>query len=248
MFRPKTLSILAGITAVLAFSAIPASAEFKSTMKPPQSQGNITVINSGVFEDEKVPIKCVEKEIKGQYHIQTKGQIKEHEVGNKQKQATEGPHLIIQIKSWGKCKAVVTGLGVPAEVKACDFQLVQRTSVGQKAAEPLVATASGGVLTTCLLKIGIKTAEPICELQIPPGMETAKESDQGINVGLEETKLENSGANILATVSVTKGGTGQLGKGVRVEVVGGKKECPLTTNENGKLTELKAELLGVNVS
>src|ERR1700682_4478485 len=142
MFRPKTLSILAGITAVLAFSAIPASAEFKSTMKPPQSQGNITVIESGVFEDEGVPIKCVEKEIKGQYHIQTKGQIKEHEVGNKQKQATEGPHLIIQIKSWGKCKATILGISIPAEVKGCDFQLVQRTSVGQKEAN--IATASGG--------------------------------------------------------------------------------------------------------
>lgn len=237
MFRLKTLGVLAGFIAVLALSAIPASAEFKST----QSQGNINILNAGEFKDSGIPVTCPKEEIKAQYHIQTKGQIK-----GQQKQTTKGPHLLIQVKSWGtKCKATVLGLGIPTTVKPCDFQLVQRTSEGQKeAGSP--ALASGGVATSCLLKIGVNPEEPTCELQIPTGMETAQETDQGINVGLETAELKNSGANLIAKINATKGGKGQLGTGIRVEPVGGKG-CPITSvNEGGTLTGVEGEAIGLN--
>ncbi len=230
MSRLKTLSVLAGIVAALAISAAPASAWWKST----QSQGTVKVITSGQFEDAGVPIVCPENEIKSTWHIQTAGQIKIHQKGGKQELTTEGPHLNIQVK-WGNkefdCKAKVSGTETVTNVKACELQLVQ-------AKEALVA--NGGVVTPCIIKIGNGT-KAVCEFEVPSGMEKAPESNEGINVGLTETKLLNVGSNQLDEVEVAKGGKGQLGTGIRVNQIPGHALCPVKTNEEASLKGLKFE-------
>lgn len=230
MPRLKTLSVLAGSIAMLALSATTASAEFRSTLTPAQSQGNITVLKESAVTDEGVTAKCPPAEIVGQYHIQKKGQIKQQQTAT-----TEGPHLQIQIKSWGKgCEAELLKSKVPVEIKPCGFQAVQRQTT----------EATGGVSEACLIKVGGE--KPICELQLPVGMETAKASNQGINVGLKEIKLSNNGGNLLSTGVLSGGGRGQLGEKGFVVQIPGHPLCPIKTNENGEISGGEGEAIGVN--
>lgn len=224
MFRFKTLSVLAGLVAVLAISATPASAWWKST----QTQGTVKVIEPGAFTDGTAIITCPKEEVKVQWSIQAAAQIKAA-----QTRVTEGPHLSMQVK-WGNkeydCLTKIAGSETETNVTACELQLAQ-------AKTSLIAT--GGVVTPCTIKIGKGSA--LCELLVPTGMEKSANSNEGINVGLTETTLSNVGANQLDKVNTEKGGAGQLGTGVRVNQIPGHTNCAVATNEKGALTGLEIE-------
>jgi len=217
------LGILGGTIVALALSATPSFATWEST----QTTGPITVLKSGEFTyPGNGSIKCPAAEIKAQWQIQGAGQIKEQ-----QKVTTKGPHLQIQIKSWGT--GCVSGVA-PAEVSECDFQLVQQAGV---------FTATAGVSKRpCVVKIPAAA----CTIQIPQGMEAPQGSGKGINVGLKAVALSNVGANQLDKVSITKtaGGQGQLaGEGIFAQASG---SCPKTTpTEEAELLELEFEAEGV---
>lgn len=223
MFRLKALSLLAGIVAVLAVSASPASAWWEAAK---QLKGPIRVIQAGSFVDgegaAKFVVKCPANEVVARWSIQTAGQIKIHEKEGKQEQTNLGPHLNIQVKSWGaNCKAKIgEAAEVKAEVKACELQLVQ--SKGS-------FTATGGVVTECRIKAAN------CESIVPAGMEKSPESGEGINVGLKEAVLENITPNQLDKVNVT---------GVRAEKQA-NAGCVLTTVQKAELTGLEFEAEGV---
>lgn len=229
MFRLKTLSVLAGMVAVLAVSAAPASAWFYATGQ--QWKGQVTITNAGVFSygegANRAEVKCVASEIKAQWSIQTKGQIKIHEKEEKQLQTKFGPHLHIQVKDWGKgCTAKIGAKGeaLAAVVKPCELQGVDP----QKG----VATATGGVATECVIKGGG------CEIHVPAGMEKEAGSGTGINVGLKEIEVENKENNLFGKINIT---------GIRAEKQPNTPLCPLLSkSEEASLKGVEGELLGVN--
>ena len=233
MQRFKVLSVLAGLVAVLAISATPASAWFKSTT----TTGPAKILVSGEFNYAgQGKIKCPASEIKASWAIQSAGQIKEHQVNGKQELTTFGPHQNLVVSNWGtNCVAEIGTTKIAAGeivVKACELQVVQ-------AKESFVAT--GGVVTPCLVKIG-KGAKPLCEIQVPAGMETSAESGKGINVGLSKATLENKGANIFGKINAESGGVGQLaGEGVYAASVGTNSLCTLKRSpKKPSLLALKA--------
>jgi hypothetical protein len=195
MLRLKILSLFSIMAAVLAISATSAMAEFESKASPKQTQGKINILKEGNFEiNGAFPVKCPKAEIKAIYRIQQKGQIKQQQLPS-----TSGPHLEIQVKSWGNnCTTNVLGTEVPTTVNACNLVLEQRQKT----------EAAGGVVTPCGIAIGT-----LCKIQIPAGMETAANSGQGINVGLTTVTLSNSGNNGIAKANINGGGRGQIGGG-----------------------------------
>jgi hypothetical protein len=223
--RARTLGVLAGLVAVAACPATPAFAEFNSTGKTLQTQGNINVINAGIFTDGSATVVCNAKEIKAQYLIQGKAQIKQQA-----SLTTSGAQLGVQVKEWGKCTATVASTKVAAEIKPCSLR---------------VSGAGVGVETSCLIKMG-SAKEILCELQIPAGMETEGNSGRGINVGLEQAKLENQGGNMLATVNLTGGGKGELAGESILADRGGSALCPLKTNEELTLEGFRFEAEQLN--
>jgi hypothetical protein len=237
MRTAKTLSVVVGLVAMLAISATPASAWWRSTAKPAQTQGTIAVTAHGALTDGSAVIECPTNEIKAQWYLQTKGQIKEHQKNGKQEPTTEGPHLNIQIK-WGNktfnCKTKATGIeNIATNVSACELQLVQQKGV---------LAATGGVVTTCVVTIG-EGAKPLCVLAAVAGMEKQAGSNEGINVGLTTTVLENKlETNQFDKVEVEAGGKGQLGGGgIYLSQQGTNALCPVSTNESGHLKGLEFE-------
>lgn|GEM_PF-2029126 len=218
----RLLTILVVIAAVFALSVVPAAAEFQSSQK----QGTMHILAFGEFKVGTVGVTtCVAKEVEGQWHIQVKGQIKQQ-----LQEDTAGPQLLVQVKSWGKCETKISGgKGLVTEIKPCNMRMVQRSS----------GEGSVGLSTSCLLRIGTETKEPLCEIQMPAGMETKAESDRGINVGLLESKYTKS-PNLKAKLNVAKAGTGgPEGEGIYAQSVGSNAACALP-----KVTE-KTELIGV---
>ena len=94
MSRLKTLSVLVGTLAMLALSAVPASAIWESNNG--QTTGNVNVLKTGLFSYGRGAVfKCPSAaEVKAQWQIQGAGQIK-----GQQKITTQGPHLQFQVKS-----------------------------------------------------------------------------------------------------------------------------------------------------
>jgi hypothetical protein len=232
MFRSKTLIVLAGMVAALLVSAAPASAFWEATGQ--QWKGPIRIISSGHFSDSLAKVECPANEIKALWSIQTKGQIKDHEnkATGKQVQNKVGPHLYVQVKSWGvNCTSEVLGAKKAATVDPCELQLVQQQG-------SLVAT--GSVAKACIIKANN------CTIQIPAGMEKEPGSNKGINVGLKEIKLENTATqpqNQIDKVNINGGGEGgAAGEGV-FSIASGS-ECLLSTNEEAKLEGLEFEVEG----
>jgi len=225
MSRLKMLSVLSGMIAVLALSAAPAYALWESTNG--STRGTVHVLTPGEFTYETgASVKCPNAaEIKAQWILEGAGQIKEQ-----QKATTKGPHLQLQVKSWGKCEATVKGTTVAATVGECDFRLVQQAGV---------FTATGGVSTMpCVIKTSI------CLIQVPVGMEKSQNSGTGINVGLKTVELSNVGSNQLDKAKITEGGEGQLGTGIFAQSSGAF--CPLAASSGtGTLTGLEFEAEGV---
>jgi hypothetical protein len=217
MSRLKLLSVLAGFVAVLAVSATPASAWWESNGTG--TTGKAVVTESGTFIDKAgsvtAEVKCPPNEIVGTWSIQTKGEIKIHNKEGKQEETKFGPHLHLNITSWGpNCVATIGGTKFKAgEVKVtpCELQLVQ-----QKGS----FTATAGVVTACRIEVSI------CTIIIPAGMEKQQGSNEGINVGLKEVTLSNSGSNQIDKVNVT---------GIRAEKQANAL-CPLPTLGEASLT------------
>jgi hypothetical protein len=238
MIRLKTLSVLVGVLFTLAISATPASAIFVSTNGSTQGVGH--ALKSGEFKyANQGTVTCEAKTIEGKWQIQTAGQIKEHQVNGKQEIAKEGPHLNIQIKNWGTCTAKIgAGESLPAKVKPCELQLVQ--------SEKGSLSATGGVVTPCLIKVGPE--KPTCEIQVPAGMEKSPESGVGINVGLKSNVLENiKGVGLKGKSAINAGGQGQLaGEGIYAESLSGHSLCTLKpVTEEATLEGLEVEAVGV---
>ncbi|HEV3071427.1 MAG TPA: hypothetical protein VGY76_08390 [Solirubrobacteraceae bacterium] len=217
MFRLKTLSVLAGLIAVLAVSAAPASAWWESNGT--ETKGKATVTESGAFVDKAgtvtAEVKCPPNEIEGKWSIQTKGEIKIHLKEEKQLETKFGPHLHLNVTNWGKnCVASIGTTKFKAgevKISPCELQLVQ---------EKGVFTATAGVVTACRIEVAI------CTIIVPAGMEKQQGSNEGINVGLKEVKLENSGSNQIDKANVT---------GVRAEKQANAL-CPLATVGAASLT------------
>jgi hypothetical protein len=218
MFRVKVLAILAGMIAVLAVSAAPASAIFQN--RHAGSQGKIRVINPGTFTDGIATVKCETEGVTIGYQIQTKGLIKEHNKGEKQVQTKDGPHLLLQIK-WEKQVAPTHGckdnLGNAATVPPCELQIVQPFKTGSKAIE-----LKGGVVTECIIKDpGAK-----CEIKVPPANEGT-----GENFELGNTEAKNNGENVLLKSAIT---------GITANSSGGGTFCPASTH-SAELGPLEGE-------
>ncbi|HEY7829486.1 MAG TPA: hypothetical protein VIC06_02850 [Solirubrobacteraceae bacterium] len=234
MFRLKILGLLAGTVAVLAVSAAPASAWFKAVEK--QAKGKVVVTSSGEFVGgegtAKSVVKCPASEIQGEWSIQTKGQIKQHlkqNGKNPQLLAEEGPHQHIQLK-WGtNCVAEIGSTKFKAgEVKLtqCEFQLIQP----QKGTGPVTVTA--GIVVECRVKV------PTCEIIVPAGMEKQEGSGEGVNVGLNEVKIEKNGTTAI------KGAGSVTGIFAQKQV---NALCPLTTNQKAELVGFTFEEIGATL-
>jgi len=228
MFRLKTLSLVAGLIAVLAVSVAPASAWWRansSAEKEQSGEGKAIVLKSGEFVDEGAKFTCPAAGITVHWSIQTKGEIKIHNKEEKQLKTKEGPHLNFLV-NWGTgCTAEIGGLKFKAgevTVSECELQLVQQKG-------STVATL--GVVTQCQI-----TIDSLCILHIPAGMEKQQGSNAGQNVGLNEVKLANSGNNQLDEVNV---------KGILAELASGSsKLCPFKTNETFELKGAEFEVIG----
>ena len=228
MLKIKALGVFVGIVTALVLSAAPAVAEFQSTQK----QGIGHVVVAGEFKIPTVgKTTCVATEIEGQWHIQTKGQIKAQLA-----ETTKGPNLEVQVKNWGtKCLTETTGGSkIPTTVKPCALRLTQLQTT----------EATGGVKTPCL--ITLKEGAGECNIQVPAGMETAAESGQGINVGLKEIKLTNeTKGSLIAKVNIKKGGVQQKGEGVFFGT-SGKTICAVGSAGTAELVGMEVE--GENLS
>ena len=230
MYRLKILSILAGMIVVLAVSAAPASAWWESNTG--QTQGTVMPIRAPEVilgkGEGATTFRCITEEIKAIWYLQTKGQIKEHQKNGKQEPTTKGPHLHIQIKSWGKgCTAKIDKETFVVEISSCELQWVQAKGS---------FTATAGFVTGCLLKFGT-TKPPLCEIQIPPGMEKAPESNEGINVGLREVSLENIGKNQLDIVNVKES--------ILANSIGTNALCPLAKSFDMSIVGFELEAEGI---
>ncbi len=231
MSRLKTLSVLAGTIAALAVSAAPASAWWESNSQANEGKG--VVNKSGEFIDEtaggSAVVTCPEKEIEATWSIQTKGEIKVHNKEEKQIKTKAGPHLHINVLKWGTmCKAKIGGTAAgQAHVSPCELQIVQpQKGTGSQ-------TATAGVVTACRVEAAN------CTIIVPAGMETQQGSNEGINVGLKEVTLENSGTNNqVDKVAV---------KGIRAEKQLPSAGCPLTALGTASLTGMEITVEGAKL-
>jgi hypothetical protein len=233
MSRLKTLALLACIIATLtATMTTPASGWFKAVgTAERQAKGLVIAKAAGEFTgtDEAKPahtaiVKCPAGEIQGEWSIQTKGQIKIHNREEKQILTNEGPHLNVQVK-WGhNCEAAIGGTTFKAgeiKIPQCELQLAQ-----QKGSEK----ATAGVVTGCRVEV------PTCTIIVPAGMEKEPGSNEGINVGLKEVSLVNSGNNM-------------IGVGPTIGIFAYKQanaSCPLTTDQKIEVKGFEFEAKNVN--
>ena len=204
-----------------------------SGFKSKQDHGNDNVLKFGELKigGTSAVVTCVASEIKSQWHIGEYGQIK-----LQQKDFTSGLDMQLQVKNWGKCSAKVAGKALAAEIKECGIRIVQY--------EPEIGY--GGLVAPCLVKIGTETKEAICEMQVPAGMETEAESDEGINVGLYGIAFDKA-APLIMKVNIASGGLGGAkGEGIFMQQAGKHLLCPLpAVTEEAELVGMEVEAEGV---
>lgn len=224
MFKVKLLAGLAVGIAVMAMSAAPAGAWYRS-LNQNKTQGPVT-FGKTFFASGAAKVSC--ESAKGEWHIQTKGQWWEHEQNGKQLKTTNGPHLYIKIYQWNTCKAEVLAMKVPAKVTECIFQLVQ-----EQKGNP--ATSTVDIASECVITIPV-SEKIVCLIKVTPG------NHSGENEGLKEVKGENSTGT--QSVNSTANVEGIHDKGTE------GKECKVenATNAIFKSEEgaLKAEGLELN--
>lgn len=221
MFKVKLLAGLAVGIAVMAMSAAPAGALYR-TRNQNKTQGLVT-FGTTSFASGSAKVSC--ETAHGEWQIQTKGQWWEHEQNGKQLKTTNGPHLYIKIYQWNNCTAEVLSMKVPAKVSECIFQLKEEQKLG------FVSTAD--VASECIITIPV-SAEIVCLIKVTPG------NHSGENEELKSIKGENSGQNVNSTAEV---------EGIHDKGEEGKK-CKVENATNAKFTSaagaLKAEGLEIN--
>jgi hypothetical protein len=233
MSRLKTLSVLGGILAGIALSAASASAIWVSNNG--STRGIVAVKVPGQFNYAgQGTVKCPAVGIISQWVIEGSGQLKQQ-----RKVTTSGPNLLLQVKSWGSgCEASVGVVNniKPVSISECNFLITQQAA----SLEPVFATVSG-----CLIKVGTG-APPLCEIQIPAGMESPT-SGRGINVGLKKTELKNETGDVFGKLNIATGGEGQRpGEGIFAESVGSNALCTLKpVTEEATLTGYEIEFSGI---
>jgi hypothetical protein len=209
MIKAKLVAVFSAIIAVLAISATPAFAEFQSNSAETHGTGKSGEI---VLEGGGATLNCTSAD--GEWKIQTKGPILEHNKLGKQEPTTKGPHLNLTISKWNGCKAKSKEIKeVTPTVGACTLQLEQPAGS---------FTAKGGVVSAC--KVEIKVLFFTCVITVPPANEQT-----GLNFGLVKNTLENSGSNLI-TVANDSGITTEA-KGTCLGVVGTN-----TATEKGTIT------------
>ena len=177
MTKAKLLVVFSTIVGLLAFTATPASAWFSSNSN--STAGTITSESEIVLAGGGATLECTAAT--GEWKIQTKGPILEHEKEGKQEKTLQGPHQYIKLHLTG-CKAKSSEIKeVTPKVGECELQLVQ---------EKGALTAKGGVATEC--KIEITVLFLTCKITVPVANEQT-----GLNFGLKENELTNLENNLL---------------------------------------------------
>ena len=184
MTKIKLLTVLLAALALLATSAGPADALFKSGNQA-KTTGQIKFGKiSFTFPSNK--IACASAT--GAWSIQTKGQFKDHEKAEKQVKTTLGPNLYVKMYEWNHCIAEVSGFTDSIiSFYDCTFQFQQQEK-GAGSANALVS-----IVTEC--QITLHTF--MCAFYLTPGKEQT-----GENAFLKQIKSEQSGQNVLATANV----------------------------------------------
>jgi hypothetical protein len=177
MMKAKLVATFAAMIAVLGVSATSSSAWFSSNSN--STAGTITSESEIVLAGGGATLECAGAT--GEWKIQTKGPILEHEVGEKQVKTLQGPHQYIRLHL-NECKAKTAEMkGLTPKVSECELQLVQ---------EKGAFTATGGVATEC--KIEITVLFLTCKITVPVANEQT-----GLNFGLKENELTNLENNLL---------------------------------------------------
>jgi hypothetical protein len=142
MFRVKMAAIFAAMVAVLALSAVPAFAIFKSTNSKATGAGKSGPV---VLEGGGATLECTSAEGTG-------------EIQNAEgKAATEGPTLLLKTATWNGCKAKSSGIKeAKPKVKACTLALKQ--AAGE-------TKAKGSVLTECTVETTVLFLT--CKISVP---------------------------------------------------------------------------------
>jgi hypothetical protein len=179
MIKAKLVAVFSAIVAVLAFTAAPAFAEFQSNSS--STAGGAT---SGplVIEGGGATLECTSAE--GEWKIQSKGQISEHEVGQKQVKQVKGPQQFIPLTKFTGCLAKTKEMsGLKPTVKPCTLHLNQQVESPH---------ANGAIVNVC--EIETKVLFLTCKLSTP-----AANEQTGVNFNLEKNQLENVGNNLVVT-------------------------------------------------
>jgi hypothetical protein len=184
MIKIKLLAVLLMALALLAMSAGPADAWFKSG-NPTKTTGSVKFGKiSFTFSFDK--ITCASAT--GEWSIQTKGQFKDHEKAGKQVKTTFGPDLYVKMRNWNQCKGEQPDVISPVvTIEDCSFQFQQeQKNTGS-------ANALLSVVTECEVYLNFL----FCADRLTPGNEQT-----GVNAFLKQIKSEQSGQNVLTTANV----------------------------------------------
>jgi hypothetical protein len=174
MFRAKLLTIVVGMLATLAVSAVPAFAEFRSTSGKATGNGKSGPV---VLEGGGATLECTSAE--------GTGTILSGRGGSAQ---LKGPVLALETKTWNGCKAKTKG-GIEAtpKVKACTLDLTQGAGESK---------AKGSVASECTVSTTVLFLT--CTIHVPAENEKGK-----VNFELEKNTLENSGNNLIINAEDT---------------------------------------------
>ena len=178
MIKAKLLAVFPAIVAVLAFSAAPAFAEFRSNSNSTAGSAKTVPL---VIEGGGATLECTSAT--GEWKIQSKGQLSEHEVGQKQIKQLKGPQQFIPLTTTG-CKAKTAEMKeLKPTVSACTLHLQQ---------QPGSLTANGAIVSEC--SIETKVLFFTCKISTP-----AANEQTGVNFNLQKNALANSGNNLIVT-------------------------------------------------
>lgn len=145
MFRAKLLTVIVGMLATLAVTAVPAFAEFKSTSGKPTGNGKSGPL---VLEGGGATLECTSASGTGTILSGAGG-----------KEQLKGPVLQLKTTTWNGCKAKTKGIKeATPKVKACVLNLTQAAG-GTK--------AKGSVVTECTVSTTVLFIT--CTIHVPPG-------------------------------------------------------------------------------
>jgi hypothetical protein len=183
MIKAKLLAVLPAIVAVLAFMAAPAFAEFQSNSNSTAGGAKTGPL---VIEGGGATLECTSAE--GEWKIQSKGNLSEHEVGQKQVKQLKGPQQFIPLNKFSGCKAKTAEMKeLKPTVKPCTLHLNQQLESPH---------ANGAIANVC--EIETKVLFLTCKISTP-----AANEQTGVNFNLQSNQLVNSGNNLIVEAEDT---------------------------------------------